>query len=683
MFKNLKLSTTITVTSSIAVTFCMVLLFITVKASFSSVIENTAMNNMKTSLEAKECIIDEYISSSEAQLISYSNAPCIKKLLKNPDNKKLQKEVQQYTMNYYKGLNQWEGLYLSQWDTCVLAHSTETALGMRFREGEKLKELQDALLSSDGLYNIGIVVSPTTGALTLSIYCPIYDDDGKTPLGFVGGGPVADTLKKVLDSLRVEGLKNANYSLINTSNKMYIFNENADLVGKQIEDKTTLSLLDKITENQKSNYDTVKYTGSDKKAYIAAYKLLSERGWALILSDSENEVFAELVKNMRTLGLICIVSCFIIILLTWCTVKYNMKPLKVIENAIMTLKDLNLTPSKELDIYKERKNEVGHISRSIDSLYITFREIISTLDECSSSLNNSSGVMTDASHTLVTYCETNSATTQELAASINVTNSAIDEVCKQIRQLTDLIADLETKVRTGNSESNSLITTSTHMKDVAYNSLKTSEIKMEENRKNIEETLVDLRSLTKINDMVSQILEITDQTNLLSLNASIEAARAGEAGKGFAVVASEIGNLANISSQTASQIQTICSATNQNIEKIQSCFQDILSFMEQDVTTEFNEFVKISDDSNKAVELIHTIIQEINVVTAAFGQSLSDIQKQVDTVQTASMENEHGVDDIVKKIETTNLTAESLNQIVNTNQSNSKSLREIIEQFHE
>ena len=54
--------------------------------------------------------------------------------------------------------------------------------------------------------------------------------------------------------------------------------------------------------------------------------------------------------------------------------------------------------------------------------------------------------------------------------------------------------------------------------------------------------------------MAEQILSITNQTNLLSLNASIEAARAGEAGRGFSIVADEIGNLANISRDTATAI---------------------------------------------------------------------------------------------------------------------------------
>lgn len=78
--------------------------------------------------------------------------------------------------------------------------------------------------------------------------------------------------------------------------------------------------------------------------------------------------------------------------------------------------------------------------------------------------------------------------------------------------------------------------------------------------------------------MASQILSITSQTNLLSLNASIEAARAGEAGKGFAVVAGEIGVLAGNSSETATQIQAICNETKDNIAHVRSCFDQVIAF---------------------------------------------------------------------------------------------------------
>ena len=67
----------------------------------------------------------------------------------------------------------------------------------------------------------------------------------------------------------------------------------------------------------------------------------------------------------------------------------------------------------------------------------------------------------------------------------------------------------------------------------------------------LEEAIEESKSVSKVNDLTDEILNVSSQTNLLALNASIEAARAGEAGKGFAVVADEIRTLADSTRQTA------------------------------------------------------------------------------------------------------------------------------------
>lgn len=204
---------------------------------------------------------------------------------------------------------------------------------------------------------------------------------------------------------------------------------------------------------------------------------------------------------------------------------------------------------------------------------------------------------------------------------------------------------------------------------------------MKTTEKNIEEAMQNLQSLTRINEMVDQILDITNQTNLLSLNASIEAARAGEAGKGFAVVASEIGNLALNSSQTATQIQNICNETNQNIAYVRNCFESILTFWKTGVSKQFEDFIEMANEYSVSIASIQSVIQDIKNVSDSFGEVVTIIRKQVDMVQNASDENTKGMEQIIEKLERTTSTTEMLGNITKTNKGNAESLHDIVRKF--
>ena len=116
--------------------------------------------------------------------------------------------------------------------------------------------------------------------------------------------------------------------------------------------------------------------------------------------------------------------------------------------------------------------------------------------------------------------------------------------------------------KNSNDSSDGMLNGAKKMKDDAENAFQSCKDKLNEVKTNVNKALEDLNNLSKINGMASEILHITEQTNLLSLNASIEAARAGEAGKGFSVVAKEIGKLADNSAKTAANIQELCQREN-------------------------------------------------------------------------------------------------------------------------
>lgn len=156
-------------------------------------------------------------------------------------------------------------------------------------------------------------------------------------------------------------------------------------------------------------------------------------------------------------------------------------------------------------------------------------------------------------------------------------------------------------------------------------------------------SIQDSEKVTKINTLSETIMNIANQTALLSLNASIEAARAGEAGRGFAVVAGEINSLADNSQKTAQDIQYINQEVIKTVQELADNTSEVLEYVNNNVLKDYDQFVDAMDEYVDNMESFYTILQNFSNSSKELNDNMGDIIRSVDSIATAMSEGSEAV----------------------------------------
>lgn len=358
--ENKKLAAKISILTTKITLAGMLLLWLVISFSTTSIVRNDITSQMMNAVESRAVIIDDYVTSAEEYLKAFALSGEVQHLLKNPDDPELLRRAQQYTVDFSNIKGIFEGLYIADTNTYVLTHTAKEAIGITTRKGEDAETFRNTILATKDLTNLGIMQSPGTGNMVISIYCPIYD--GSTCIGFVGTGVYADRLMDALLDLELKNLPENNYVFMNAHTGIYLYHVDESLLNTQVKEKGHLTI---IAQAQKTN-DTkpVMYTYRNEKGrkQLAVYKYLPDREWIFMVQADSSKVYSSVIIVGILMGIACAVVAALLLYATRIILSKTGRELMIVENAISELSKFNLTADTGLESFYGRKDEIGMIA---------------------------------------------------------------------------------------------------------------------------------------------------------------------------------------------------------------------------------------------------------------------------------------------------------------------------------
>ncbi len=360
-----------------------------------------------------------------------------------------------------------------------------------------------------------------------------------------------------------------------------------------------------------------------------------------VIDLSVNWVNEQTGKLLGLIVIVCLVVLAVGVVLLLVIMKVLLSGFVKLDDKIVDLLrgDGDLTKHIEVNSGDEFETIGNHVNELLSFIHNVLVNIL----QDSNTLQTSARAIADDMTTCLQDSDEVSTAMETLSVSMADSAAAIERIYSLMQEMTEGFDSVQGKIDAGTSFSHDMKQSAVKIGTQAEEEQSRAREQVAAMETEVRERIESSKAVEQINGLTGDILNISEQTNLLSLNASIEAARAGEAGRGFAVVASEIGNLAQDSARAAEQIQNLASDLIADVNGLAKAAENMINFIEETAMKGYGDLVETSGEYRSSAEQIDAIMQEMAQISRKLSGDIAKIGDVTNTVNQAVSDSAAGV----------------------------------------